>query len=87
MVLLGEKGDADFDEGRFVSSDKLTFYYNLTLERGDAYFFKSENFSITEFWRLFFRDGLDISFAGYPAILKTGFWISGGCRIPDISVE
>ena len=34
------------------------------------------------------RDGPDSSFAGYPAILKTGFRISGrisgGCRIPDI---
>ena len=33
-----------------------------------------------------FRDGPDSSFAGYPAILKTGYRISGGCRIPDISM-
>ena len=33
---------------------------------------------------VFNRDGPDSSFAGYPAILKTGFRISGGCRIPDI---
>ena len=34
------------------------------------------------------RDGPDSNFAGYPAIVKTGYWISGrisgGCRIPDI---
>ena len=38
-------------------------------------------------WKLPWKVGMDSSFAGYPAILKTEYRISGGCRIPDISMS
>ena len=49
---------------------------------------ENESFLIASSYFILNRDGPDSSFAGYLAILKTRYWISGqisgGCRIPDI---
>ena len=65
-----------------MPASELAFEKTLpTTTKGSQYYtFKS---------KVYIRDGSDSSFAGYPAILKTGYRfsgrISGGCRIPDIS--
>jgi hypothetical protein len=43
--------------------------------------------SKANFKMIYTRDAPDTDFAGYPADLKAGCWISGGDWIPDIRPE